>query len=231
MSNPEAKPTVRPQATRRPSASRQPPRGRRRLWWAAGITVLALVALVGVFLTGQQHTTTGGAGRGGYQVGSPGPGQPAPPVRLPTTGDGTFDLGAQRGKTVLLYFQEGLGCQPCWNQLTDIEANQAKFHALGIDQVASITTNPLDALKQKVADEHLTSPVLADPDLRVSSAYQANQYGMMGTSRDGHTFVLVGPDGQIRWRADYGGAPNYTMYVPVDQLLADLTAGLGKTTR
>ncbi|XES00911.1 hypothetical protein HEP87_61260 [Streptomyces sp. S1D4-11] len=49
---------------------------------------------------------------------------------------------------------------------------------------------------------------------------------MMGTSRDGHSFLLVGPDGTIRWRADYGGAPDYTMYVPVDKLLADLKAGV-----
>ncbi|MDQ2706498.1 MAG: hypothetical protein M3Z25_02170 [Actinomycetota bacterium] len=48
---------------------------------------------------------------------------------------------------------------------------------------------------------------------------------MMGTSRDGHSFILVGPDGRIQWRADYGGAPNYTMYVPLDQLAADLRAG------
>ncbi len=48
---------------------------------------------------------------------------------------------------------------------------------------------------------------------------------MMGTGADGHTFVLVGPDGQIRWRADYGGAPNYTMYLPVPSLLADIRQG------
>jgi peroxiredoxin Q/BCP len=48
---------------------------------------------------------------------------------------------------------------------------------------------------------------------------------MMGTSRDGHSFILVGPDGVIRWRADYGGAPDYTMDVPVTQLLANLKAG------
>ena len=34
---------------------------------------------------------------------------------------------------------------------------------------------------------------------------------MMGNSRNGHSFVLVGPDGQISWRADYGGAPDYTV--------------------
>lgn len=48
---------------------------------------------------------------------------------------------------------------------------------------------------------------------------------MMGASRNGHSFVLVGPDGKIQWRADYGGAPKYTMYVPADTILADLKAG------
>ncbi len=49
---------------------------------------------------------------------------------------------------------------------------------------------------------------------------------MMGDSTNGHTFVVVGPDGKIQWRADYGGAPDYTMYVPVPDLLADMRAGL-----
>jgi hypothetical protein len=56
--------------------------------------------------------------------------------------------------------------------------------------------------------------VLSDPGLAVSQQYHANSYGMMGASRDGHTFILVGPDGVIRWRADYGGPPKYTMFLP-----------------
>lgn len=48
---------------------------------------------------------------------------------------------------------------------------------------------------------------------------------MMGDSTAGHSFVLIGPDGEIQWRADYGGAPDYTMYLPVPKLLADLDAG------
>jgi peroxiredoxin Q/BCP len=48
---------------------------------------------------------------------------------------------------------------------------------------------------------------------------------MMGASRDGHTFIVVGPDGTIRWRADYGGAPKYTMFLPTTSLLADIRAG------
>src|SRR5882724_5049432 len=87
---------------------------------------------------------------------------------------------------------------------------------------ATITTGPADLVAEKMADDKLTVPALVDPDLTVSRSYQANQYGMMGTDRDGHTFVLVGPDGHIQWRADYGGMPNYTMYVTPDQLAADL---------
>lgn len=90
----------------------------------------------------------------------------------------------------------------------------------------SITTDPLNALQQKVADESLTIPVLSDQSLAVSQTYSANAYGMMGNSRDGHTFVVVGPDGHILCRADYGGSPNYTMYVPISNLVADLRAGL-----
>ncbi len=47
---------------------------------------------------------------------------------------------------------------------------------------------------------------------------------MMGDTRAGHSFVLVDGDGEIVWRADYGGAPDYTMYLPVDTILADLQA-------
>jgi len=89
----------------------------------------------------------------------------------------------------------------------------------------------MSALKQKAADEGITIPVLSDPDLAVSQSYTANGYGMMGASKDGHTFIVVGPDGLIKWRADYGGAPKYTMYVPISNLVADMRAGLsGKSS-
>jgi hypothetical protein len=40
--------------------------------------------------------------------------------------------------------------------------------------------------------------------------------------------IVVGPDGRIQWRADFGGAPDYTMFVPARYLLADIQRGLGK---
>ena len=194
-----------------------------------GVAVVALGILFYLNNTFNPSTNPAGtnqAGKYAFQVGQPGPGAAAPVFSLPSTAGGTFNLAGFRGKTVLLYFQEGLTCQPCWDQLKDIQSNIGAFHTLGIDQIVSITTDPLNALQQKVADEGLTIPVLSDQSLAVSQAYTANAYGMMGNSRDGHTFVVVGPDGLIKWRADYGGSPNYTMYVPISNLLADIRTGL-----
>jgi peroxiredoxin Q/BCP len=185
--------------------------------------------VVGGFLL---YTSNNGGGQQESQypfsVGAPGPGAQAPPIQLSATNGHPFDLAAWRGKTVLLYFQEGVGCEPCWTQIKDIQSNFSQFQALGVDQVVTITGDPLDALKQKVALEGIQTPVLSDPGLRVSTTYSANQYGMMGMGADGHTFIAVGPDGAIRWRADYGGAPKYTMYLPVPSLIADMRSGFAK---
>ena len=193
----------------------------------------AIVAVVTVVLLGSifylNGTSSGSlAGAYPYAVASPGVGTAAPPIHLRATDGSTFDLASLRGQPVLLFFQEGIGCESCWTQMKDIRANMGRFQTLGISRFVIITTDDLSALRQKVADEGITLPVLSDPRFAVSLRYHANQYGMMGTSADGHTFVLVGKDGKIEWRADYGGPPNYTMYVPVPNLLADLRAGLTK---
>lgn len=166
------------------------------------------------------------AGRYPFKVKSPGPGELAPPVRLTSTLGTVFDLEAWRGKTVMLYFQEGLMCEACWVQLREIEANFSRFRDAGIDTMATITTDPPDLLARKAQSEKLQSPVLADPSLSVSQTYRANGDGMMNANYNAHTFVIVGPDGKIRWRADYGGGPDYNMYVPLPYLLADIDRGL-----
>ncbi len=195
----------------------------RKAWIRSGLGAgAAVIVLLIVFLTGGHSS----AGSYTYQVGQPGPGAIAPDFTLPSNMGGTFNLAAQRGKTVLLYFQEGTDCQPCWTQLQAIQHDIVGFHHAGIDEVVSITTNPLGALKQAASIYDTTIPVLSDPTLTVSQAYHANDYGMMGTSADGHSFIVVGPNGRIEWRADYGGAPNYTMYVPIPTLLAQMRAGM-----
>ena len=189
------------------------------------VVVMAVILLGSIFYL---NSTSSGSRAGAfpYVVALPGVGAVAPPIHLEATDGSTFDLAALRGQSVLLFFQEGIGCEPCWTQMKDIQANIGQFQTLGVSRMVMITTDDKGALQQKVADEGIALSVLSDPRFAVSLQYHANQYGMMGTSADGHTFVLVGKDGKIAWRADYGGPPNYTMYVPVPNLLADLRAGL-----
>lgn len=203
---------------------------RKRRMLRLGIWILiglgALGGLFAAFVSGSKSSDPHGGSGPTYVVGNPGPGAPAPPVSLPTTLGSSFDLAAYRGQRVLLYFQEGVTCQPCWTQLQGIDANLAAFRALGITEVASIAIDPTSALREMAASNNITTPVLSDSTGVVSDAYHANDYGMMGTSEDGHSFVLVGRSGKILWRADFGGPPNYTMYVPVRNLISDLRADL-----
>ena len=202
-------------------------RGHRNRGWMIAWSLLAVVAVSGLYLLYESSADTGSAASGsvsGYPhvSGEPGAGLAAPEFTLPASTGGQVSLSDYRARSVLLYFQEGLMCQPCWDQIRDLEQNQAALRAAGIDEVVSITTDPVDLIARKMADMGLSTPVLSDPTLEVSRAYTTNQYGMMGTSRNGHSFVLVGPDGKIDWRGDYGGAPDYTMYLPTEKMLADL---------
>lgn len=210
--------------------AREVPRDRSRRLVGVIIGVLLAVLVVTVLYLiyqsspGQQSpqdTTEGGSGFT-HVAGEPGAGATAPAFTLASGTGGQVSLADFRGQDVLLYFQEGLSCQPCWDQIRDLEQNQPALTDAGVDAVVSITTDSADLIGQKMTDEKLSTPVLSDPDLNVSRAYDANRYGMMGDMRDGHSFILVGPDGVIRWRADYGGAPDYTMFLPTQKILADL---------
>ncbi|CRK55252.1 Thiol peroxidase, Bcp-type [Alloactinosynnema sp. L-07] len=196
---------------------------RRGTLIAASLITVAVVALYLVY-QGSQPTTEASGGGSGYKhvAGEPGTGATAPDFTLPSSGGGEVSLADYRGRSVLLYFQEGLMCQPCIDQITDLEANEAALEKAGVDEVVSISHDPINQVTRKAADANLSTPWLSDPDQRVIHAYDAHKYGMMRETTAGHSFVLVGPDGTIQWRADYGGAPDYTMFVPTDKVLADL---------
>jgi len=192
---------------------------------------LVLGALVvGLLVVGiAAYNTVTGSDRAAvpYDVGKPGPGDAAPDFTLAAADGSTFHLAALRGRSVLLYFHEGLGCAPCWQQLDSIEADLSRFSSLGIGEIAAISADPAGAQAQRAQRTGITLPTLADTDRSVSGAYGTLAYGMMNGQLPGHTFILVGPDGTIRWRADYGGAPNFTMYVADDTLLAELRRVMG----
>jgi peroxiredoxin Q/BCP len=224
-------PTAKPRPVQAPRRRDDPVRERRKrlaLWsaLALGAAVVGLYAITAVGGSGNGAGSEDGSGDYVFDVGTPGPGQAAPAIKLASSAGGTFDLAAYRGQEqVLLYFQEGLMCQPCWDQIVAIEKELTKIKALGIGPIVSVTGDPLHLIEQKVADEGIKSPVLSDPGYTVSDSYDARAYGMMNGQMAGHSFILVGKDGRIRWRADYGGA-NYTMFVPTDVLLQHLREGM-----
>ena len=214
---------TRPRAS---AAASKPVVNAKRPWRLALVAAVVVLMVAGLYIVFRSNAAgSNSSAATSYQSGQPGIGQAAPDFTLPSTAGGTVSLAAYRGKSVLLYFHEGLGCQPCWDQIRDLQTNVAELKSAGVDQLLTITSGPKDLIAQQMSDDKLTAIALADTDLAVSRTYNANQYGMMGTDRDGHTFILVGPDGRIQWRADYGGAPKFTMYVSPRQLLADLAAG------
>jgi peroxiredoxin len=216
-------------STKRPdSKPGMPAKKRERFavaWWLVPLTVIiSLFSLWAIFNNANVAKNSATSSR--YDVGRPGSGKVAPAFTLTANSGQKVSLSDYRGKNILLYFQEGLTCPPCWDQMTVLEKDAKRLKAIGIEAVVSITTDNVGDITRKVSDMGLSTSVLSDPDMAISRQYEANRFGMMGESRDGHTFILVGPDGVIRWRGDYGGPPTYTMFVPVDRLLRDLEAGL-----
>lgn len=65
------------------------------------------------------------------------------------------------------------------------------------------------------------TPYLVDPDGTTSRAYKTLGTGHRA-NLPGHSFVLIGPDGRIRWRGDYPG-----MWVEPKQLAATVARNLG----
>jgi peroxiredoxin len=193
--------------------------------WGLGLATLLVAGVVGIAIA---NSLSGAADRPlAYDVGSPGVGETAPDFELPSATGERYRLSERRGQNVLLYFHEGLGCAPCWQQVIDIQRDLDRFQSVGVDDVVAISLDPLAAQAQHAQANGVTLPILADEDRSVSRDYDALSYGMMGGSTPGHTFILVGPDGVIRWRADYGGPPNFTMYVPDETLLIELRTVLG----
>ena len=74
----------------------------------------------------------------------------------------------------------------------------------------------------------ISTTMLVDTDHSVSETYGVLQWAVR-TGEPGHTFILVDADGKIAWIRDYGAPENGgTMYVPVDELTAQIRQNLEK---
>ena len=186
--------------------------------WVAFLLILIIAA--GVIGYAAFAKSGGGATSGG--AATVGVGTAAPDFTLPATNGETFTLSAYRGKSnVLLLFDEGLSCQPCLQQMHDLDELNAQFSGLGVT-VVSITPDSLSQLQSWAGS---AGPqyglVLSDSNQVAFNLY--HPIGSGGTMMT-HTFVLVNKSGVIVWRQDYGPG---TMYVQNSEILADVKNALG----
>jgi peroxiredoxin len=139
----------------------------------------------------------------------------APDFTLQATNGRAFTLFAYRGKSnVLLLFNEGLSCQPCLQQMHDLDGLHAQFNGMGV-LVVSITPDSIDQLRSWARSYGSQDGlVLSDPNQIAFSLYHpVGTGGSMMT----HTFILVNESGVIVWRQDYGPS---NMYVQNSEILA-----------
>ena len=151
-------------------------------------------------------------------------GQVAPDFSLPDVNGTTFRLDEARAKgNTLLFFQEGIQCPACFQQMRDLQREAATLRALETSLV-TITSDSLNDLKAASVRESVVGmPLLSDGDLSASRAYDALVVSMHPGQLPGHTFILVDRSGKVLWRRDY-----QEMYVPVDQVLSAVAKGLGR---
>jgi len=153
-------------------------------------------------------------------------GSVAPDFSLPSTSGASFRLSDYRGKSnVLLFFNEGLSCQPCLTQMQSLDALNSEFKSLNV-VVVSITGDPLQTLTDWTRSSGPAyGMVLSDQGLQVSRSYGmlGADVSMMPGTAPGHSFILVNENGVIVWRHDYGP---YNMNVANDEIWAAIKQAL-----
>lgn len=124
----------------------------------------------------------------------------APPFTLATTAGTTVGLTDYRGRNVLLYFNEGAGCDSCIMQMTEIEKQKSAFDAANIT-VLPIVMNTKAQILPEMARFGVSTPFLLDNG-SVSQAYGTLGKGMHA-GLPGHSFVLIDTNGVQRWYGEY----------------------------
>jgi peroxiredoxin len=110
-------------------------------------------------------------------------------------------------------------------QVVDLQ-NDPKFQALDIE-LLSVSPDPVDAWRSEGGKLGIRTPMLSDDENLVWLQYGVVDWMMTMSNEPGHTFVLVGKDGQVAWVKDYGAAEHGgLMYVSPDELVPQLNQHL-----
>ena len=188
------------------AGTQQAPKRRRavtiRIVWLAAM--LVVVGLVVAALASARPVTSSDATE-------------STPFTLPMSDGSTVSLADFAGKPVVLYFNEGAGCDSCLMQMAEIE-KEPGFDEAGIT-VLPIVMNTAEQINADRERLEVQAPFALD-DGTVSQAY-----GTLGTGMHeglpGHGFVLIDADGVQRW---YGSYPS--MWLDPKELLSIVEAKL-----
>jgi thioredoxin-dependent peroxiredoxin len=133
------------------------------------------------------------------------PGDLAPDFTLPDADGNKVSLASLRGRRVIIYFYPAAMTPGCTKEACDFRDNLDDLADAGF-AVLGISPDPPSKLAGFRDREHLTFPLLSDPDREVLQRYGAfgekMMYGRTTTGVIRSTFV-VGADGRIE-RAYYG---------------------------
>ena len=195
----------RSRAERRPQDAVKRYRRRRegRLVWV--VTGLALVAIVTAMMLTSRPSSSEAV-------------RVAPDFELTDTAGVTHTLADHRGENVVLYFNEGAGCQSCIVQMGEIEKKADAFAGDNIT-VLPIVMNTRDQIVRDMKLNGVQTPFLLD-DGTVADAYGTLGKGMHA-GLPGHSFVLIDTEGQQRW---YGEYPS--MWLDPGDLLTEIRSRL-----
>ncbi len=167
--------------------------------------MLILVLIAGLMFAAAQFTSGGQK----KETNAKGPldamvGRPAPEFSLSSYDGKQFILSQQRGKKVILFFNEGIMCYPaCWNQMAALGDPK-----LNSEQVisASIVADKADEWMQAVKKmpELGRGTILLDTDKQVSQMYDMMNLpsSMHRGSLAGHTYLIIDKEGIVRYTFD-----------------------------
>lgn len=107
---------------------------------------------------------------------------------------GSFQLSAQRGKSIVLAFYPGDERLVCTKQMCAYSDNLADLHRYNA-VVWGISPQDLDSHRAFAAGRALRMPLLSD-----QGGVVAREYGVLGAFGLRRSVFIVGPHGQVAWR-------------------------------
>jgi len=127
------------------------------------------------------------------------PGDKAPDFTLPDADGKLVSLSSLRGQQVIVYFYPAAMTPGCTTQACDFRDNLSSLAAAGVAVLGISPDAPAKLVKFRDRD-HLTFPLLSDPDHRVLEAYGAwgekTLYGKKTVGVIRSTFV-IDPGGTV----------------------------------